>query len=361
MKAVFLITFSTMIIFLFQLNCQKESAVPQVPLTEITPVLSTQPVAHDTDDPAIWINRTDPSKSLIIGTDKDVDGALYVYDLEGNIIEDKVVHGLKRPNNVDVEYGLILNNTPVDIAAATERYENKLRIYSVPDMKAIDNGGIPVFEGQTERAPMGIALYKRPSDGTIFAIVGRKTGPTNGTYLWQYRLEDDGTGNVKAVKVREFGLYSGKKEIEAIAADDKMGYVYYSDEQFGVRQYYADPDHPDADNELAVFFTSGFAGDHEGICIYEVSDSTGYILVSDQQANEFHIFTREGTAENPFEHILVKIIKAATNESDGCDVTNVAVNAKFPEGLFVAMSNNKTFQYYSWVAIAGNDLKLARE
>lgn len=361
MKSIFTGIFLAMISLCFYVYCNKQAELPEVPVAQVNPVLSTQPVAHDTDDPAIWINYADPSKSLIIGTDKDVDGALYVYDLEGNILEDKVVHGLKRPNNVDVEYGLKLNNTQVDIAATTERFENKLRIYSVPDMKAIDNGGISVFEGQNERDPMGIALYKRPSDETIFAIVGRKTGPTNGTYLWQYRLEDDGTGNVKATKVREFGLFSGKKEIEAIAVDDKLGYVYYSDEQVGVRQYYADPDHPDAAKELALFFTSGFSGDHEGVCIYEVTDSTGYILVSDQQANEFHIFAREGTPEDPFKHNLVKIIKTATNESDGCDATNVAVNTSFPEGLFVAMSDNKTFQYYSWVTIAGSDLKSAQE
>jgi len=54
------------------------------------------------------VNPSDPSKSLILGTDKDLDGALYVFDLEGKIQEDKTVRGLKRPNNVDIEYGLKL-------------------------------------------------------------------------------------------------------------------------------------------------------------------------------------------------------------------------------------------------------------
>jgi len=54
------------------------------------------------------VNSSDPSKSLILGTDKDLDGALYVFDLEGKIQEDKTVRGLKRPNNVDIEYGLKL-------------------------------------------------------------------------------------------------------------------------------------------------------------------------------------------------------------------------------------------------------------
>ncbi len=46
---------------------------------------------------------------------------------------------------------------------------------------------------------------------------------------------------VKGTLVRKFGLFSGKKEIESIAVDDALGYVYYSDEGYGVRKYYADP------------------------------------------------------------------------------------------------------------------------
>ena len=87
---------------------------------------------------------------------------------------------------------------------------------------------------------MGIALYTDPK-GNIYAITGRKTGPKGGTYLWQYLLSDSGKGFVEAKLVRKFGNYSGKKEIESIAVDNENGYVYYSDEQFGVRKYYADP------------------------------------------------------------------------------------------------------------------------
>jgi 3-phytase len=55
----------------------------------------------------------------------------------------------------------------------------------------------------------------------------------------------------------------------------------------------------------------------------------------------------------------MKVVKVSTNESDGSDVTSIALGAQFPEGLFVAMSDNKTFHYYSWKDIAGDDLKSA--
>ena len=337
----------------------------------ISPVVTTEQVKWDTDDPAIWINPEDPSKSLIIGTDKDSDGALYVFDLNGKIIEEKTVRNLKRPNNVDIEYGLILNGKQVDIAVATERETNKIRIYSLPDMKEIDNGGIEVFAGEKFQAPMGISLYKRPSDNAIFAIVSRKEGPTEG-YLFQYLLKDDGKGNVTGILVRKFGDYSGKKEIESIAVDDQLGYVYYSDEQYGVRKYHADPDDEDANTELGIIYTMDYLEDNEGISIYNIDDKTGYILISDQSANRFRIYPREGTPADidiedpedsvparPHLHKLLKIVDVSTNNSDGSEVTSVPVSEKFPGGMFVAMSDDKTFQYYSWADIAGKDLTIA--
>lgn len=327
--------------------------------TIIKPAVVTEPVAFDTDDPAIWINPADPAQSLIIGTDKDKDGGLYVFDLAGKILQDKTVRGLQRPDNVDIEYGLPIGGKPHDIAVTTERFTHKLRIYSLPDMKPLDNGGIDMYVGETGdmfRDLMGIALYKNPQTGHVSAIVGRKNGPKDGSYLWQYTLEDDGHGAVKATLVRKFGKYSGLKEIEAIAVDDALGFVYYSDEGTGVRKYYADPAR--GNDELALFATTGFTQDHEGISLYNTSDSTGYILVSDQGANQFFIFNREGSAGKPHNHTLVKVVKVAAQESDGSEVTNIPLNGVFQKGLFVVMSTDKTFHYYRWEDIAGNDLTI---
>ncbi|GHN01095.1 hypothetical protein WSM22_25840 [Cytophagales bacterium WSM2-2] len=325
----------------------------------VKPVVVTEAVQFDSDDPAIWINPLDTAKSLIVGTDKDENGALYVFDLNGKIQVDKTVKGLKRPNNVDIEYGLILNNKPVDIAVATERMTHKLRIFSLPDMKSIDNGGIEVFEGEKGegyRDLMGISLYKNPEDKKIYAIVGRKSGPSDG-YLWQYLLEDNDHGLVKASLVRKFGQYSGKKEIESIAVDDELGYVYYSDEGVGVHKYFAGAEK--GNQQLALFGTTGFTQDHEGISIYTLKNGKGYILVSDQQSNRFQVFPREGTNANPHDHPLIKMINTSTMESDGSEVTSISFPGKFKSGLFVGMSTDKTFQLYRWEDMAGKDLIIA--
>ncbi len=358
-KSICLFLFSLTFTGCLKVGTSSSSSKDSFQISTIKPIVVTEPVQFDSDDPAIWINKADTANSLIIGTDKNENGALYVFDLKGKIVQDKVIKGLQRPNNVDIEYGLMLNNQLADIAVVTERLTHKLRIFTMPDMKAVDHGGIEVFEkeiGDGYRDLMGISMYKNPETNRIYAIVGRKSGPTQG-YLWQYLLEDNGNGDVKATLVRKFGEYSGLKEIESIAVDDALGYVYYSDEGVGVRKYYADP--AKGNEQLALFGTKGFTQDHEGISIYTIKNGTGYILVSDQQANRFHIFPREGTSANPHDHPLIKTIPMSTVESDGSDVTSVSIPGQFKSGLFVAMSTDKTFQLYRWEDLAGKDLAVA--
>jgi len=322
--------------------CKDDKLAP-VAANAVKPTAVTQVLPHDTDDPSIWIHPTDASKSIIIGTDKDTDGGLYAFDLNGKILKKSIP--LKRPNNVDIAYGLLIDGKKVDVAVTTERESNKIRIFSLPDLNPIDNGGIEVFEGEELRDPMGIALYTRPSDKKIFAIVGRKSGPS-GSYLWQYELY--GAGKFATAKVvRKFGAYSGKKEIEAIAVDNELGAVLYCDEQFGIRKYKADPALND-NKELALFGKTGFKADNEGIAIYKKTDSTGYILVSNQQANTFMVYPREGAKGNPNEYPLLAEIPTSTIECDGADVTSVNLGGKYKNGLFVAMSNGMTFHYYAW-------------
>lgn len=309
----------------------------------LKPVYKSDKTNYDTDDPAIWVNPLDVSKSLIVGTDKDSRGGLFVYDLQGKLV--KNVPNLKRPNNVDIAYGFNFQGEKIDIAVTTEREENQIRIYQLPSMEEI--GTIPVFLGEQERAPMGISMYKNASSGEIYAVVGRKSGPSEG-YLWQYLLTEK-DGKVSGEVVRKFGKYSGVKEIEAIAVDNELGYIYYSDEQHGVRKYYADP--AKGNEELAIFGQQDFADDMEGISIYDSGDGKGYILVSDQGANTFNVYPREGDAAIANSHTRIAIVPVSTKSSDGSEVSNVNFGPDFPSGLFVAMSEGKVFHYYDWRVI----------
>lgn len=323
------------------------------PVYHWRPVRQTTPVATDADDPAIWIHSQDPQRSLIITTDKG--GALYVFDLRGREVQR--IEGLQRPNNVDVEYGLSLGNQRVDIAVVTEREARRLRVYAIdPKTLRLREIGHPemtrVFVGEPpERSePMGIALYRRPKDGAIFAIVSRSAGPEDG-YLWQYRLLGNEAGQVTLHKVREFGKFSNKKQIEAVAVDDLLGYVYYADERDGIYKYYADPDRPHANQELARFATTGFDGDREGIAIYGTGRGTGYIVCVDQRKEDslLFLYPREGTPSDPHDHPLVAAIHTGADDTDGIDVSSRSMGREFPLGLLVAMnSKGRNFLYYRW-------------
>jgi 3-phytase len=326
----------------------------------IAPARSTTPLPHDPDDPAIWRHPTDPARSLVLATDKiESKGGLYVFGLDGKLRQ--TIAPLDRPNNVDIEYGVRLGGRTTDVAVLTERKQHRLRIFQIPAdggaLTDLATAGLPVLAGQSgdRSEPMGIALYKRPKDGAVFAIVAPKGGDTT-NYLWQYRLESDGARGVRATFVRRFGDFSrqgvllGSGEIEAVVADDELGYVYYSDERFGVRKWHADPDHKDAGRELAVIGREGYRGDREGLAIYAEPAGRGYLVSTDQIAggSRLNLFTRNGGPGGPHDHQLVAVVETPSDETDGIDVTSAALPG-FPRGLLVMMNSGpKNFLFYRW-------------
>ena len=338
------------------------TAAPAVTTTgSVKALRATEALPHDPDDPAIWINRADPARSLILGTMKVAkpDGAIAVFSLDGRLRQ--LLPGPDRPNNVDVEYGLDLDATPTDIAVLTERLGRRLRVYAIgtgeKPLRDISSGDMPILEGAPgdEGAPMGIGLYRRPTDGAMFAIVAPKAGPRS-RYLWQYRLEDDNTGHVKATLVRRFGSFSGSGEIEAIAVDDELGYVYYADEAAGVHKWHADPDAAEADRELALFGTAGFQHDREGIGIYGTAGGGGYIVVVDQipGGSIVHLYRREGEAGKPHDHSReIATLATGADATDGLDVTSSPLGADFPDGLLVMMNSaSRNFLLFRWRDVA---------
>lgn len=201
-----LILFNSVILSIVSIfGCGQNTKV-EIPETTIEPRVITDPVNWDTDDPAIWIHPSDRSKSLVIGTDKNKDGALYAFDLEGKIV--KVSRNLARPNNVDVAHGFPFNGKRVDIAVVTERLKQRIRVFKLPELEPIDKENLFVFGGDTDRAPMGIAVYKRPNDNSFFVFVSGKSGPKEG-YIGQYLLECDDQDTIRLTEVRQFGKYSG--------------------------------------------------------------------------------------------------------------------------------------------------------
>lgn len=323
--------------------------------------LATAVVPDDPDDPAIWVHPTDPSRSLILGTNKVAapNGAVVVFGLDGRVRQ--TIGNIDRPNNIDVEPAVRLGSGTVDLVVTTERLKHRLRAFRIDpeDERLHELGSVPVLEGEVgERGePMGIALYRRASDGRVFAIVAPKLGSAT-NYLWQYALGIDAAGTLTGTLVRRFGAFSGigaepgeAGEIEAVVVDDELGYVYYSDERFGIRKWHADPDHVDRDKELAVFGRSGYEADREGLAIYQEAGGGGYLISVDQieGGSVLKAYRRAGEPGAPHDHSKVVFdVKTAADATDGIEATSRAF-PRWPAGVVVMMNSGpKNFLVFDW-------------
>ncbi len=323
-----------------------------------TAKIGTGAVKGEADDPAIWIHPTNPAKSVVIGTDKDNNGGLYVWDMAGKQIQ---YVALGRPNNVDVRYGMKVGGALIDIAVTNSRSNPKqIKVFKInpKDGTLTDittDSGILTPELDD---PYGVCLYQRPRDGAMFVIESTQSGAKSN--LHQYRLEDDGKGKVKGAYVRTFGNNTIKKFVEGLVADDELGYVYASDETHAVRKFYADPASGDNNQIVAFALGDGISGDREGLAIYQCGGGTGYLLLSNQSGTDVKVYRREGEGGDPHKHTLLTTIKTnGSSATDGLDVTNRPSSTLFPKGFLITHNSpGANFNLYSWEDIAKNYLSI---
>ena len=116
-----------------------------------------------------------------------------------------------------------------------------------------------------------------------------------------------------------------------------------------------DPDHPEAPRELALFGTTGFAGDREGIALYARADGTGYLLCTDQRAggSEVRVFRREGRPGDPHDHDeALAVIAGGADATDGLEATSAGLGPRLPEGAIVAMNSaGRNFFVFDWRSV----------
>ena len=327
----------------FVLNCNNN--IPKEINGTVSAVLETEPVdaSDDTaDDPCVWVHPTDPSLSIIIGTDKDEHSpGLRVYDLSGSQIYETEK---EKANNVDIRYGMQLGGEQVDIVTAGLRVSNSLGIYKVnSENRSLD----PVSARQIILGieVYGSCMYKDVKTNTIYVIVNDKEGNAE-----QYRLFDNGSGSVDASLVRTLKLPG---QLEGCVADDILGYIYIGEEEHGIWKFDADPD-GSINGILIDSIGPHLAADVEGLTIYYSGDSAGYLIASSQGDNSYAVYSREG--ENNFIGRF-SIVDGqnidGTSGTDGIDVCNMNLGGKFSSGIFVAQDDindngNQNFKIVLW-------------
>ncbi len=287
------------------------------------------------DDPAIWVHATNPALSLVIGTNKNTNGGLHVFDLNGTQLQ--FVAGGKH-NNVDVRYGLSVGGQSVDIVSADDRNNNQLDLYKVdPATRQL----IQVGTIQAGIEVYGYALYHSRPTGKFYAFV------SSGDGVEQWELLDQGA-SIGGRLVRTFPT---THLIEGIAADDELGDLYLAEEDYGIFKYGAEPGDPTTNPVTVdvVGSSTQLVADVEGLTIYYRANGLGYLIASSQGNSRFVVYRREGANA----HLgTFQIAAGAATSTDGIDVINMALGPLYPLGMFVAHDGGSGFRMVRWDDIA---------
>jgi myo-inositol-hexaphosphate 3-phosphohydrolase/PKD repeat protein len=306
--------------------------------------------AGDTlDDPAVWVNPTDSSRSLVIGNDKL--GALETYDLGGNLVQ-RLAFGSQFWGNVDVLQGAKVGSTTRDLVGVVQR---GVRFYGVdPTTRMLS----PVTEGSE---PIGLngegfCMYRSPATHRVYGISITIQG-----LVQQFELLDaDDDGLLESQTVRTFQVGS---EAEGCVADNDTGALYISEENVALWRYDAEPTGGTTREAVDEVTDTGghLVNDIEGVTLVDQADGGGYLIVSAQgegaEPSYFGVYRRG--AGNDF----VKTVRIADGTtSDDCDHTDgvtastARLGTAFPHGIFVCQDNNNDLPGDS----GNQDLKLVR-
>lgn len=319
---------------------------------QVRPALETPAVetwGDAADDPAIWVHPDDPEKSVVIGTDKNL--GLYVYGLDGRLLQ-TLADG--RMNNVDLRDGFVVNGARRTLVAASNRTNKSISLYYLdPATRRLTSAGDAVPTGFAD--PYGLCMYAAADGGGHYVFVNDSG---DGRFR-QWRIRADG-GRVTGEQVREFVVGT---QAEGCVADDETGDLYVAEEDGGFFRYSARADGGDVRREIdRAGGANGLEADIEGVAIWYGREGRGYVVLSNQGANNYAVYRREG--DNAFVglfHIVADPGRGmdGVSETDGLEVTSAALGARFPDGLLVVQDGRnlsprekQNFKFVSWRDVA---------
>lgn len=327
--------------------------VTPIAVNTVEPVVETEQVedyGDAADDPAIWVHPTKPELSLVIGAQKK--RGIEVYDLSGKRVQ---VLAVGRTNNVDLRQGVSLGGKRRDIVAGSNRDHRTLTLYEIDSAtrKLTDVAAAPIATGL--RDPYGLCMYHSAKSGKLYVFINN---PDAGEFR-QWEIQASGS-KLTGKLVREFTVGT---QAEGCVADDETGALYIAEEDVGLWRYAAEPDDSSPRRQLD---STGDAGrlkdDVEGVAIYRGQDGVGYLIVSNQGADNYAVYRREG--ENDFVGFFSIVANDelaidGASETDGLDVTSAPLGPLFPHGLLVVQDGRnitpverQNFKLVSWEHVA---------
>ncbi|MFF3767373.1 phytase [Streptomyces sp. NPDC001922] len=375
------------------------------PLPAVAPHAETPSLYDDeaggnanADDPAIWRNAADPGRSLVVATAKQ--GGLRVYDLDARQVQSVPAPPAANPddapgrfNNVDLIHHFGLQSGRADLAVATDRGHDRLRIYRIdrdrsggPLTDITDPAAPAVFSGSQDeindqRTAYGLATWTDSATGRSYALVSRRERTS--IALLELTAAPDGTVGYR--KIRTLDLPSSFRlpddtswtpcaepgelpQVEGMVVDPANGMLYAGQEDVGiwrlradltgdrelvdkVREYGVPGTYDEEQDECVAGTDPGYGGsriaaDVEGLTLLTQPDGDGYVLSSSQGDNTFALYDRELEDDNEYEGGF-RVAGASSaldgsEECDGADVLNAHLGKKYPHGLLVVQDGHDT-------------------
>lgn len=328
------------------LNASCSSQKPWTGKT-VHPNVETQAVtsAEDAaDDPAIWVHPTQPENSLIIGTDKNKEsGALYVYDLQGKILDRYAANGL---NNVDVRQNITLpgdtSGQTVDVIAASKRSDSTIAMWTLDSTKT----KLVLIPAQVKLAtePYGFCLGYNSADTLLHAFIPEKSGMIRHLIL---------TGTPDALAWEERPHLETASQNEGCVVDDEQDILWVGEEERGLWKFsLQDGKHAEKPfGHKTLVDSTGtprLTADVEGVALAKKTISQdarnnqndGYIIVSSQGNNTYAVYNRLAPHEYQFSFAIGDSANIdGTSETDGIDVYLGNLGPNFPHGIFVSQDD----------------------
>ncbi len=295
------------------------------------------------DDPEIWVDPKDPTRGVIIGTDKKA--GLYVYDLAGKQLQ-YVPGGL--PNNVDLRGGFKTAAGERVLVAASDRGRPgagaALFLLDPATLKLTLWAEVPVALAE----PYGLCLGRR---GDAFLVI------VNGTdgQVRQHTVSAGADGKPVFKEERRFAVPT---QPEGCVVDDVAGRLYLGEEGAGIWRFElgAGP----AKGELIAQAPSAMLKpDVEGLTLLREGPAT-WLIASSQGDSAFAVWRVDGSKPDyrgRFSVVANGAVDGVTG-TDGVAALGGAVGA-FPQGLVVVQDDEdqgaagakQNFKLVDWRAV----------
>jgi len=304
------------------------------PAVSVTAVAETVPVGtrneDAADDPAIWRNNADPSKSLIVGTDKKA--GLHVYNLKGEQLSFLTGAGLNNVDLVDLSDGRVLVAASDRSDLATAHIHLSLLNTDTGELTFVGRRQVGAGEGY------GICMKQAGADGSVEIFSAPKEGAIYSTIV---RLDssDSVTRTVTTVP----------SQPEGCVFDDRTGTLYIGEEAAGI--WSINPQ-TGAKQLVASTGTGMLVADVEGLALDPEGADGGYLVASSQGDNAYAVY-RLPAMEPVGRFRVAQGAFGSTEETDGIELDPRSFGPDYPNGLFIAQDGinppeAQNFKLVSW-------------